>query len=141
MPSPRRLDAALRHQHLRYPHHKLVLLFNTLHIFLIVSCAASVSVRCYMAFGSKFSPWYYLTNSPALWIVQWHTITFHTALIVVEMNVGVPCLLPKTTLENFAQRECLISFLGLLEWSLGARRSVVDIVNAVLEDVRSKRRP
>lgn len=121
----------------RRPRPELALLFDALRILVIVCCVASVAARCYVAFGGKFSPWHYLTNSPVLWLVKWYAVAFHAALVVVELDAGVPCLVPRGTLDSFVQRGCLVSFLGLLELSLGAHRSVADV--AVAGGARSER--
>ena len=115
------------------------LLFDALRIIVIMCCTTSVTARCYVAFGGKFPPFHYMMNSPVLWLVKGYIIIFHLVLVIVEMDIGISCIIPEKTLDNFVHRGCLISFLGLLDLCMSTNKTLVDVAEELSEGVHSER--
>jgi hypothetical protein len=51
---------------------------------------------------------------------------FHAVLILVELKIGIPGILPRGTLNNFVHRAFIQSFIGLLDICLNSNRTLVE---------------
>ena len=59
--------------------------------------------------------------------------------MTVELDIGIPVILPKKTLDNWLQKGFLISFIGLLELLLNSNKSLVEIVDDMQDGLLSER--
>jgi hypothetical protein len=91
---------------------------------LFSSCC--IVARCLTFIGSKRSILYYLAENPTIWVIRFFVILFHAVFILVEMNVFIPGILPRGTLNNFVHRAFVQSFIGLVDISMNSNRSLVD---------------
>lgn len=119
----------------RRPRSVAPLVLDVLRIVVIMFATASIAARCFITFGGNMRRlWHHISNSPILWTVRWHIAVFHFALIIVELNLGVPVFLPKGTLDNFFQKGFVVSFIGLLDLCMNSNKSLVDVVDEMQSD-------
>ena len=69
-----------------------------------IFCATCIIARCLTFIGGKRSFLHYLVETPIVWIVRFYILIFHAVLILVEMRMSIPGLLPQGTLNNFVHR-------------------------------------
>jgi len=50
-------------------------------------------------------------------------------VILVELDVGIPVILPKKTLDNFLHNGYIVSFIGLLDLCMSSNKSLADLVD------------
>ena len=85
----------------RYPRSFLPLLFDILRIATICFSVASLVSRLFTMFAGKMQTIYHIYNNPILWTVRWYLFSFQVLLITVELNVGIPGVIPAGTLDNW----------------------------------------
>ena len=98
----------------RYPRSVLPLLFDILRIATICFSVASLVSRLFTMFAGKMQTIYHIYNNPILWTVRWYLFSFQVLLITVELNVGIPGVIPAGTLDNWFHKVSITSFdLGI----------------------------
>ena len=100
--------------------------FNVLSTSVKIFCATSIVARSLTFIGADRSLLYYMLETPAIWFVRIYILLFHVILILIEMQVSLPGIIPKGTLNNFVHRAFIQSFIGLLDISMNANRSLVE---------------
>lgn len=118
-----------------YPRSVVPLALDVLRIAVIMFCTAALIARCFISFGGKFSIVYYVAAQPILWAVRWHVLLFHLLFILVELDVPIPLIVPRNTLDNFAHKGFMMSFIGLVDLCMNSNRSLVDIVDELQGEV------
>lgn len=115
-------------QHVNKNGSRLCLLW-ILRVFVVVWSSLTLLSGSVLAFSSKHPNIFdYMLASPLLWLVRLYMASFHLVLILVELKVEVPLLVPKRTLASILHKGYLISFFGLLDLSLSSNVSVEDII-------------
>jgi hypothetical protein len=99
---------------------------NILSTAVKVFSSCCIIARCLTFIGSKRSILYYLAENPAIWAVRFYVLLFHAVLILIEMNVFIPGILPRGTMNNFVHRAFVQSFIGLVDISMNSNRSLVE---------------
>ena len=117
----------------RYPRSVLPLLFDILRIATICFSVASLVSRLFTMFAGKMQTIYHIYNNPILWTVRWYLFSFQVLLITVELNVGIPGVIPTGTLDNFFHKSHIMGFTGALDLLMNTNKSLVDIVD-ILQD-------
>jgi hypothetical protein len=102
---------------------------GTLRIMLILFSSASILSGTVSVFSGRMTVFYYILSSPILWIVRAYMAASHLMLIVVELKIEVPILLPKKTLDNFLHKGYIISFIGLLDSCMSANTTLEQILD------------
>jgi hypothetical protein len=72
---------------------------------------------------------FYIIESPAVWAVRFYILVFHAIMILVEMKIGIPGILPRGTLRNFVHRAFILSFVGLLDICMNSNKTLVERVS------------
>jgi len=96
----------------RYPRSFLPLLFDILRIATICFSVASLVSRLFTMFAGKMQTIYHIYNNPILWTVRWYLFSFQVLLITVELNVGIPGVIPTGTLDNWFHKSHIMGFSG-----------------------------
>lgn len=96
----------------RYPRSFLPLLFDILRIATICFSVASLVSRLFTMFAGKMQTIYHIYNNPILWTVRWYLFSFQVLLITVELNVGIPGVIPAGTLDNWFHKSHIMGFSG-----------------------------
>jgi hypothetical protein len=96
---------------------------------LILFSSASILSGTVSVFSGRMTVFYYILSSPILWIVRAYMAASHLMLIVVELKIEVPILLPKKTLDNFLHKGYIISFIGLLDSCMSANTTLEQILD------------
>lgn len=92
---------------------KLKIVLRT--FFVICSCLSFCS-RCLIWFAKVGSILYNMIENPLVWIQRLYISIFSLALILVELGLGIPIVLPKgDTLSILTQRGFVQSFFGFLD--------------------------
>jgi hypothetical protein len=91
-----------------------------------IFCSTCIMARCVTFLGGRRSFFFYFVDSPAIWIVRFYVLMFHAVLILVELKIGIPGILPRGTLNNFVHRAFIQSFIGLLDICLNSNRTLVE---------------
>ena len=66
---------------------------------------------------------YYIINSPFLWIVRGYIAMFHMVFILIELDVAIPIVLPRNTLDSFLHKGFIVQFIGLLDLVMNSNKS------------------
>lgn len=112
-----------------------------LRIMVLLFSTASILSGTVSVFSGRMTIFYYILSSPILWIVRAYMAAFHLALILVELEVEVPILLPKKTLDNFIHKGYIISFIGLLDSCMSANTTLEQILDDLQGIVSGGPRP
>ena len=115
---------------IRYPRSIVPLLFEIVRIAVIMFSVASISSRLFSLFAGKMSSIYIIMNTPILWVVRFYIATFHLMLILVELDVGIPGVLPRGTLDNFFHKSHILGFIGNLELAMNTNPSFADLFDS-----------
>lgn len=93
--------------------------------FVICSCLTFIS-RCMLWFsGSGSSILNSMIDKPLVWTLRFYISTFHLALIIVELGLGIPIILPRgETLTILTQRGFIQSFLGIIDLFLHSNKAM-----------------
>jgi len=91
---------------------------------------ASIASRLFSLFAGKMSSIYIIMNTPVLWVVRFYIATFHLMLILVELDVGIPGVLPRGTLDNFFHKSHILGFIGNLELAMNTNPSFADLFDS-----------
>ena len=100
-----------------------------------IFCVTCIIARCLTFVGGKRSFLRYLVETPTVWIVRFYILIFHAVLILVEMRVSIPGLLPEGTLNNFVHRAFVQSFIGLIDILMNSNRTLVEHDGTLDSDV------
>ena len=115
---------------IRYPRSIVPLLFEIVRIAVIMFSVASIASRLFSLFAGKMSSIYIIMNTPVLWVVRFYIATFHLMLILVELDVGIPGVLPRGTLDNFFHKSHILGFIGNLELAMNTNPSFADLFDS-----------
>jgi hypothetical protein len=112
------------------PHNKRYsrLWFGILRVMVILFSTASILAGAVTIFSGRMTIVYYILSSPLLWIVRCYMAAFHLVLILVELDIEVPIIIPKKTLDNFLHKGYLISFIGLLDSCMSSNKTLEQIL-------------
>lgn len=102
----------------------LSMLITVLRASVVIFCTFSFVARAITAFAGKVSLMDYLVDSPIVWTVRFYISVLHISLILVELSVPIPGLLPKGTLDNFLHRGFIQSFIGVLDVCLNTNKTL-----------------
>ena len=123
------------------PRSVLPLALDILRIVVIMFSTACVVSKAAVVFGGKASIFEYISNNPVLWTVRYYKTVFHLVVILVELDVGIPVILPKKTLDNFLHKGYIVSFIGLLDLCMSSNKSLADLVDELQgEEVLSEKK-
>lgn len=100
------------------------MLIMVLRASVVIFCTFSFVARAITAFAGKVSLMDYLVDSPIVWTVRFYISVLHISLILVELSVPIPGLLPKGTLDNFLHRGFIQSFIGVLDVCLNTSKTL-----------------
>lgn len=100
------------------------MLIMVLRASVVICCTFSFVARAITAFAGKVSLMDYLVDSPIVWTVRFYISVLHISLILVELSVPIPGLLPKGTLDNFLHRGFIQSFIGVLDVCLNTSKTL-----------------
>lgn len=100
------------------------MLITVLRASVVIFCTFSFVARAITAFAGKVSLMDYLVDSPIVWTVRFYISVLHISLILVELSVPIPGLLPKGTLDNFLHRGFIQSFIGVLDVCLNTNKTL-----------------
>lgn len=93
-----------------------------------IFCTTCIVARCLTFIGSKRSLLLYIAESPVVWIVRFYILVFHAVLIMIEMRIGIPGILPHGSLDNYIHRAFMQSFVGLVDILFNSNKTLVDHV-------------
>jgi hypothetical protein len=102
------------------------MILSTLSTAVKLFCFLCISARCITYLGAKRSMFHYIAESPAVWIIRLYILIFHAILILVEMKICIPGIIPRETLDNFVHRAFFQSFIGLLDMSMNSNKALVE---------------
>jgi hypothetical protein len=105
------------------------LMLDIFRIFTILFSSASIASGACTAFDGKTSFIHSITDIPLMWIVRCYIVWFHLVLIVVELDIEIRGLIPKSTFGNFLHKGYLISFIGLLQSFPSSSMSLENVVS------------
>ena len=57
-----------------------------------IFCFLCISARCITYLGKRM--FYYIAETPAMWIIRLYILIFHAILILVEMKICIPGIIP-----------------------------------------------
>ena len=78
---------------------------------------------------------YSMVENPVVWTLRVYLMTFHLALLMVELNWGIPIILPKgETLSILTQRGFIQSFLGIIDLLMHSNERMTEHID-ILQDV------
>ena len=117
----------------QYPRSIFPVLSSMLRVTVVLFSTFSLIAQSLTAFGGKMSVIHYIINSPILWTVRFYVAVTHVTLILVEVGVRIPIIIPKGTLDNFVQRGYVQSFIGLLDVCMNSNKSLMES----MEELRS----
>ncbi|KAL3767938.1 hypothetical protein ACHAW5_006859 [Stephanodiscus triporus] len=114
--------------------------FGILRVMVILFSTASILAGAVTIFSGRMTIVYYMLSSPVLWIVRCYMAAFHLVLILVELDIEVPIIVPKKTLDNFLHKGYLISFIGLLDSCMSSNKTLEQIL-VELQGIRGGLQP
>jgi len=75
---------------------------------------------------------YSMLENPMVWTLRLYISTFHLALIIVELGLGIPIILPRgETLTILTQRGFVQSFLGIIDLIMHSNKSMVEHISSL----------
>ena len=111
---------------------KLSLVLRT---FFVICSLLSFTSRCLVWFGGNIGILYSMVENPMVWTLRLYISTFHLALLIVELDWGIPIVLPRgETLAILTQRGFIQSFLGIIDLLMHSNKRMTEHID-ILQDV------
>ena len=106
-------------------------LSTVLRTFFVICSSLSFISRCLIWFpGGRMSIIHSLMENPLAWTLRFYISTFHVALIIIELGLGLPIILPRgETLSILTQRGFVQSFLGVIDLIMHSNKSMAENIS------------
>ena len=104
--------------------------------FFVVCSTLSFVSRCLIWFGGRSNIIHSMAEHPTIWIFRFYVSTYHLVLLMVEIGLGIPVILPKgKTLSILTQRGFTQSFFGIIDLLLHSNDGNMSDHIAILQGI------
>ena len=105
-----------------------------LRTFFVICSLLSFTSRCLVWFGGNIGILHSMGENPMVWTLRLYISTFHLALLIVELDWGIPIVLPRgETLTILTQRGFIQSFLGIFDALMHSNKRMTEHIDIYLE--------